>query len=82
MVSVKQDNIKYHFLSLWYDSTYDWTQVSRAFGEHSEHYGNIRYEYIKDYNWYISIENVFFLIKNMIKIYFKIILIKNTLINL
>ena len=22
-------------LSLWYDSTWDWTQVSRAIGEHS-----------------------------------------------
>ena len=26
MPSVKQDWIKYHFLSLWYDSTWDWTQ--------------------------------------------------------
>ena len=26
---VKQGNIKYYFLSLWYDSTWDWTQVSR-----------------------------------------------------
>ena len=25
MLSVKQDGIKYHFLSLWYDSTWDWT---------------------------------------------------------
>ena len=30
MLSVKQGGIKYHFLSLWYDSTWDWTQVSRA----------------------------------------------------
>ena len=35
MLSVKQGGIKYHFLSLWYDSTWDWTQVSRATGEHS-----------------------------------------------
>ena len=34
MLSVKQGGIKYHFLSLWYDSTWDWTQVSRAIGEH------------------------------------------------
>ena len=34
MLSVKQGGIKYHFLSLWYDSTLDWTQVSRAIGEH------------------------------------------------
>ena len=38
MPSVKQDNIKYHFLSLWYDSTWNWTQISRAIGEHSNHY--------------------------------------------
>ena len=35
MLSVKQGGIKYHFLSLWYDSTWDWNQVSRATGEHS-----------------------------------------------
>ena len=35
MLSVKQGGIKYHFKSLWYDSTWDWTQVSRAIGEHS-----------------------------------------------
>ena len=34
MLSVKQGGIKYHFLSLWYDSTWDWTTVSRAIGEH------------------------------------------------
>ena len=37
MLSVKQGGIKYHFLSLWYNSTRDWTQVSRAIGEHSTH---------------------------------------------
>ena len=35
MLCVKQGGIKYHFLSLWYDSTYDWTPVSRTIGEHS-----------------------------------------------
>ena len=35
MLSIKQGDIKYHFLSLCYDSTWDWTQVSRAIGEHS-----------------------------------------------
>ena len=34
MLSVKQGDIKYHFLSLWYDSTGDWTQVFRAIDEH------------------------------------------------
>ena len=38
MLSVKQGDIKYHFLSLWYDSTRDWTQVSRPIGEHSNHH--------------------------------------------
>ena len=38
MLSVKQGIIKYHFLSLWYDLTWDWTQVSQAIGEHSNHY--------------------------------------------
>ena len=33
ILSVKQGGIKYHFLSLWYDSTWDWTQVSCAIGE-------------------------------------------------
>ena len=34
MLSVKQGGFKYHFLSLWYDSTCDLTPVSRAIGEH------------------------------------------------
>ena len=38
MPSVKQDSIKYHFLSLWYDSTWDWTHISLAIGEYTNHY--------------------------------------------
>ena len=34
MLSVKQSSIKYYFLSLWYDSTWDWTLVSQIIGEH------------------------------------------------
>ena len=34
MLSVKQEGIKYHFLSLWHDSTRDLTLVCRAIGEH------------------------------------------------
>ena len=34
MLSVKQGRIKYHFLSLWYDSTWDRAQVSQAISEH------------------------------------------------
>ena len=33
MQSVKQGGMKYDFFSLWYDSAWDWTQVSRAIGE-------------------------------------------------
>ena len=43
MLSVKQGRIKYHFLSLWYDSTCDWTPIYRVIGEHSNHYANVRY---------------------------------------
>ena len=37
LLSVKQGGIKYHFSSLWYDMTWDWTQISRTIGEHSTH---------------------------------------------
>ena len=37
MLSVKEGGIKYHFLILWYDSTLDWTPVSRIIVEHSTH---------------------------------------------
>ena len=33
ILSVKQEGIKYHFKSLWYDVTWDCTQVSRTIGE-------------------------------------------------
>ena len=42
MLSVKQGDT-YQFLSLWYDSTGDWTQVSRIITEHSNHYANVWY---------------------------------------
>ena len=35
MLTVKQGGTKYHFLSLWYDLTWDWTQVSWTIGEQS-----------------------------------------------
>ena len=41
MLSVKQGSIKYHLLSFWYDSTWDWTQVSRVISEHSNRYANV-----------------------------------------
>ena len=38
MLSVKQGIINYHCLSLWYNSTWDWTQVYRAISELSNYY--------------------------------------------
>ena len=36
MLRVKQRGMKYNFFSsLWYNSTWDWTPVFRAIGEHS-----------------------------------------------
>ena len=35
MLSIKQGDIKYYFLTLWYNSTWDWTPVFWAIGEHS-----------------------------------------------
>ena len=47
MLSDKQGGVKYHFLSLWYDSTWDWTQGCRAIGEDSNHKINVQsYVYI------------------------------------
>ena len=40
MLDIKQGGIKYHFLSLWYDSTWDWTPVSRTIDELSTHLTN------------------------------------------
>ena len=40
MLSVKQGDIRCHFLSLWYDSIWDWTLVPRAVAEHSIHSAN------------------------------------------
>ena len=41
MLSIKQEDIKYHFLSLWFDLTWDWTLVSYTIGKHSNHYINV-----------------------------------------
>ena len=40
MLSVEKGGIKYHFKSFWYDSTWDWTPVSRIIGGHSTHSAN------------------------------------------
>ena len=58
MLSVKQRGIKYHFLSLWYDSTWDWTQVSRAIGQCPVYIYIYIYIYI-----YLYIYNIYILIR-------------------
>ena len=45
MLSDKQAGTKYHFLSLWYDPTWEGTPVYRKIGEHSIHYANILREF-------------------------------------
>ena len=40
ILSVKQGSIKYHFLNLWFHSTWDWILVSRAFGKQSIYEAN------------------------------------------
>ena len=40
-IAVEQGGIKYHFLSLLYDSTWDWTPVSRAIVEYYTQLANI-----------------------------------------
>ena len=35
MLSAKQRSIKYHLLSLWFESTCDWTQVSQTSDQQS-----------------------------------------------
>ena len=37
---LKQGGIKYHFLSLWYNSTWDWALFFHTIGEHSTHLAN------------------------------------------
>ena len=42
MLSVKQGGIKYQFWVFGMTQPGDWTQVSWAIGEHSNHYANVR----------------------------------------
>ena len=41
-ITVKQEGIKYHFKSLWYNVTWDWTPVSRVIREHSTHWVKLK----------------------------------------
>ena len=40
VLSAEQDGLQYHFLSLCYDSTWDWTPDPRTIDEHSTHLAN------------------------------------------
>ena len=51
MLSVKQGGIELHFLSLWYDLIWNWTQVSQTIGEHSNHYVNWHTKDLKNGVW-------------------------------
>ena len=51
MLSVKQGGIKYHSLSLWYDSTWDWTPVSWTIGEQCTHSANGPVMYERESLW-------------------------------
>ena len=42
MFSVKEQGIKYYFLSLWYDSIWDLTPVSWTVGKHPTHLVNMQ----------------------------------------
>ena len=63
MLSVKQGGIKHHFLSLWYDSTWDWTQVSRAIGQKIQTWGNC--------DEFISAKNIIFVSSNDLHVWFE-----------
>ena len=56
MLSVKQGDIKHRFLSFWYDSTWDWTQVSQTIGKHSNYYTKIveNFQEFYDLVWYVD----------------------------
>ena len=61
MLSVKQGGIKYHFLSLLYDPTWDWTPISQTIGEHSTHLHIQKQKYF----WKKGYMNVLQLIKDL-----------------
>ena len=48
MLNVEQGSINYHFFILWYNSTWNWTLVCWAMGEHSTRKANEPDIYIID----------------------------------
>ena len=57
MLSIKQDSIKYNFLSLWYNSTWDWTQFSRAIDKHSKQISDIKH--FLSYSWILRLLKIY-----------------------
>ena len=51
MLSVKQGGIKYHFLSLLYDLTWDWSLVSQTIGEPFTHLANCPVKMLEGGDW-------------------------------
>ena len=50
-ISVKQSGKKFHFFTLWYDPTWDWTPSSRTVNEHSAHETNGTVMYHEWFNY-------------------------------
>ena len=55
---MKQEGIRYHFLSLWNDSPWDWIPASQAIGAHSNHYANRPVQIIIPYKYLFLIWKV------------------------
>ena len=60
MLRVKQGGIKYYFLSLWYDSTWDWTSASRTIG--STHWP-MAYIYLNEYIYILNLKEIRYVFK-------------------
>ena len=67
LLSFKKGGVNYHFLSLWYDLTRDWTQVSRTISESSTDYANEQLNKNTESFYFITL--VFnFLLRNQTKL--------------
>ena len=66
MLGGKWKGIKFHFLNLWYDSTWDWTLVTWNIGEHSSYSANgpVNSKYIKLVNLFTYFDSNISLIEN------------------
>ena len=51
ILSAKQGGFKYNFLSIWYDSTWDWTPVSQTIGKNLTTMPMTQYNIYNTYNY-------------------------------